>query len=295
MKHMKTLEKNRRSVKLSECEMSFIDTGAVVPTDAPSLFFVHGSGVNAMLWRKVIMALKTSYRCIAIDLPLHGESSASLDQDFSLNGFARTLEEFCEKLELANIDLVANDLGGAISQNFAVNRPDLIRSITFSNCDVHSNLPPDAFKDTVALAQAGILWSRAEPLLGDVNLMRNHSEVAKGYEYPERLSEQLLRSYLEPVLGTEKRTKIFEKILTSVRGEDLMALEPKLKKLDVPVHIVWGTDDVFFSTKWALWLQKTLPDVREYHEIVGAKLFLPDEHSAAFTAYLDGFLKSLDG
>lgn len=293
MKHSKALNAYRRSVKLSQCELSYIDTGPIVSSGTPPLFFVHGSGVNAMLWRNVIMALKGSYRCIAVDLPLHGQSSASLEQDFSLNGFAQVLEEFCEKLDLTEIDLVANDLGGAISQAFAVNRPDLMRSITFSNCDVHSDLPPDAFKDTVALAQAGILWSRAEPLMGDVNLMRNHSEVAKGYEHPENLSEELLRSYLEPVLGTEKRTKIFEKILMSVRGEDLMALEPKLKELDVPVLIVWGTEDVFFSTEWAQWLQKTLPDVRSYHEIKGAKLFLPDEHSATFASHLDEFLKSL--
>lgn len=284
----------RRSVTLSQCEISFLDTDPSASSSAPPLFFVHGSGVNAMLWRNVITEMKDSYRCIAVDLPLHGQSSASLEQDLSLDGFARVLEEFCEKMGLSNIDLVANDLGGAISQTFAVNRPDMMRSLTFSNCDVHSNLPPEAFKDTVALAEAGVLWSRAGPLMSDVNLMRSHSEVAKGYEHPERLSEELLRSYLEPVLGTEQRTKIFEKILMSVRGEDLMKLEPKLKALDVPVLIVWGTDDVFFSIDWAHWLQKTLPDVRAYHEIEGAKLFLPDEHAETFASYLDEFLKSLD-
>ena len=294
MKNMEALEAYRRSVSLIQCEISFIDTNPLASADAPPLFFVHGSGVNAMLWRKVIVALKDSYRCIAIDLPLHGQSSASLHQDFSLDGFAKTLEELCEKLSLEKINLIANDLGGAISQAFAVNRQDLMRSITFSNCDVHSNLPPDAFKDTIALARAGALWSRAEPLIADINLMRNHSEVAKGYEHPEKLSEELLRSYLEPVLGTEKRTKIFENILMSVRGEDLIALEPQLKILDIPILLVWGTEDVFFSVEWARWLEKTLPDVRAYYEIEGAKLFLPDEHSETFTSYLDGFLRSLD-
>ncbi len=294
MENMKIANEYRRSAQLEHGELSYIDTDPGGSSNKAPILFVHGSGVNAMLWRHLTVAMKSSHRCIAVDMPLHGQSSATLDMDFSLNGLAKILEEFCENLKLKKLNLVANDLGGAVSQTFAVNRPDLIQSLTLSNCDVHSNLPPDTFKDTVALAHAGTLWERAKPLTMSVDLMRHHSEVAKGYEHPEKLSEALLRSYLEPVLGTKDRTKIFERTLVSARGEDLMAIEPKLKVLDVPVLIIWGTEDVFFSLVWAQWLRDTLPDVRAYHEIQGAKLFLPDEHSETFVSLLEEFLNTIE-
>jgi pimeloyl-ACP methyl ester carboxylesterase len=52
-------------------------------------------------------------------LPLYGRTPAAGGQDFSLPGFARFLADFCDALQLNDIDLVANDTGGAISQAFA--------------------------------------------------------------------------------------------------------------------------------------------------------------------------------
>jgi pimeloyl-ACP methyl ester carboxylesterase len=145
----------------------------------------------------------------------------------------------------------------------------------------------------VNLASQGVLWSRAEKLLADPNLMRTYSEVAKGYQYPDRLSEELLINYLEPIMGTEEKTKVFERMLLSLKKEDLMALEPALKCLEVPVLLVWGTRDVFFSLEWAHWLQKTLPDIQGLVEIEDGALFFVDERAAEFVPHLDQFWSGL--
>jgi pimeloyl-ACP methyl ester carboxylesterase len=80
------------------------------------VLFVHGVGSSSYLWRHVIEQLDGQRRCVAFDLPLHGRTPAAAGQDFSLPGLARFLADCCEALELADIDLVANDTGGAISQ-----------------------------------------------------------------------------------------------------------------------------------------------------------------------------------
>ena len=50
-------------------EISYLDLGA-----GPTALFVHGIATNAYLWRHVMDALSGQRRCIAIDLPLHGQS-----------------------------------------------------------------------------------------------------------------------------------------------------------------------------------------------------------------------------
>jgi len=283
-----SLEPFRKTISLASGRISYVDTDP--SSNSPPLFFVHGLGTNLLLWRNSIELLRSHQRCIAIDLPLHGQSPGALDQNLTLSGLAIIVEEVCDLLDLSLIDLVGNDLGGAICQTFAVSRPDFVRSLILTNCDVHSNLPPDAFQETVALARQGQLWARAKPLLANVNLMRHHSEISKGYEHPETLSEELLRAYLEPVLGTQERTRVFEKYLRSVCKEDLMALESKLGQFHAPVLLVWGLEDVFFSIKWAYWLQQTFPPKCDLVKIEGAKLFFVDERAEEFAQHVIRFI-----
>ncbi len=289
---LRDFEPYRHFVDLPQGRISYLDTGVVEGpsgTEPPVALFIHGIGANAFLWRNTMWLLREKYRCIAIDIPLHGQSEASPDQDFSLHGLAAVVEEFCRALNLTAVHLVGNDAGGAISQTFAVNHSERLKSFTLTNCDVHSNLPPESFQGTVDLASQGKLWSVAQILLADPDLMRKHSEVAKGYQFPEKLSDELLMSYLDPIMGTEEKAKILERMLVSLKKEDLMALEPALQHLNVPVLLVWGTRDVFFSMEWAHWLQKTLPDVRDLVEIEDGALFFVDERAAELVPHLDLF------
>ena len=45
-------------------------------------------------------------------------------------------------LELTDVDLVAKDTGGAITQLFATGNPERLHTPTPTNCEAHDNLPP---------------------------------------------------------------------------------------------------------------------------------------------------------
>jgi pimeloyl-ACP methyl ester carboxylesterase len=120
----------------------------------PPALFVHGVFLNGYLWRHVIDRVADLRRCIAIDLMSHGATKASLDQDISFTAQAEMLEAFCQSLRLDQVDLVANDSGGAVAQIFAARHPERIRSLTLTNCDVHDNYPPPAI-------ESGSIWSRS--------------------------------------------------------------------------------------------------------------------------------------
>src|SRR5271169_5360273 len=149
---LEQLDKHRSQVHTRSGPASCIDTGG----PGRAALFVHGPGTSSYLWRNVIGQLGGQRRCVAVDLPLHGQTPAAADQDFTLPGFARFLAEFCEGLELNDIDLVANDTGGAISQVFATGHPELLHTLTLTNCETHKNLPPKVLLPAVVLAHMGL-------------------------------------------------------------------------------------------------------------------------------------------
>ena len=278
---MERLDKHRSQVRTQSGPASYIDTGG---PGRPALF-VHGVGTSTYLWRHVIDQLDGRRRCVAVDLPLHGQTPAAAGQDFSLPGLARFVADFCDALELTGIDLVANDTGGAISQVFAVGSPERLHTLTLTNCEAHDNVPPKALLPTVLLARMG-LFARIAPRLVR-SIPRAHERFAgTGYQDVGNLPAEIALAWLDQAFGTAESARQFQRLLTSLRARDLLAIEPALSRLQVPTLIVWGTADKFFRRKWAYWLRDTIPGASEVVEIDGGRLFFPDERATEFTAVL---------
>jgi pimeloyl-ACP methyl ester carboxylesterase len=268
------LEAHRHTITTPQGPVSCIDVGS-----GPVALFVHGLGTNALLWRHVIRAFADDRRCVAIDLPLHGRTPAAAGQDFSLSALAEVVEGVCETAGLRSVDLVAHDTGGAVAQVFAARHSRRLRSLCLTNCETHDNVPPEAFKPTADLAASGALTAGAEALLADPEAARA-LVFGSGYEDVTHLDLELLRSFLDPVLGTPERARQFERFILSLRPDDLLAAEPQLARLTVPTLIVWATQDVFFELSWAYWLTSLIPGAGEVIEIDGGRLFFPEERPA---------------
>ena len=282
-----------KTVQTRAGEIGYFDSAGDGMAKDRAVLFVHGIGTNGYLWRHVIGLLQADHRCVAVDLPLHGRTPAADDQDFSFQGFASVLEAFCQAAGLTRIDLVGNDTGGGISQVFAARRPDLLRSMVLTNCEAHDNFPPPAFTESVARAARGEIAPYAIHVFENLDQVRKGGELGRAYENPERLSDETIRCYLGPVFANLATARQYERVLTSLKAEDLLAVEPELKRLPVPVLIVWGNADVFFEVRWAYWLRDTLPGAREVVEIAGGKLFFPEERPAEFAESLRAHLASL--
>src|SRR2546421_7858559 len=89
----------RQSVTVDGAEISYVDAG-----DGPVALFIHGVFLNSWLWRHVIEALAGERRCIAIDLPAHGETMVPDDQDFSLPALADLIDRVCDAVGLGPVD-----------------------------------------------------------------------------------------------------------------------------------------------------------------------------------------------
>ncbi len=278
---LERLDSHRSQVHTRSGSASYIDTGS----PGRAALFVHGVGTSSYLWRHVIAQLDGQRRCIAVDLPLHGHTPAAAGQDFSLPALARFVADFCDALELTDVDLVANDTGGAIAQVFAAGNPERLHTLTLTNCEAHTNLPPKALLPAVLFARMGLFARLGRWLARDIPRARKRV-YGGGYQDVANLPEDVVRAWVEPLFATAESARQYQRLFTSLHPRDLLAVEPALARLHVPTLIVWGTGDNVFRRKWAYWLRDTIPGATGVVEIDGARLFFPDERAAELTAAL---------
>ena len=252
----------------------------------PVALFVHGVLLNKHLWRHQLALLSDIRRCIAVDLLAHGETEIAGDQDVSVTANARMLEQFLDALNVEQADLVGNDSGGGIAQIFSALYPQRVRSLTLTDCDVHDNWPPAAFKPFLAMAAGGGLRGTLEAMLSNKDIYRSPQALGPAYEHPEEVTDESIETYLRPLVGTEQRTHDLQRFLAAFDNAHTRAVEARLKTLTVPTLIVWGTDDVYFDVEWSRWLAETIPGTRRRLEFEGARIFFPEERWADFNKAL---------
>lgn len=253
---------------------------------APVALFVHGVLLNGHLWRHQLAKLSDLRRCIAVDLLAHGDTAIAPDQAVSVTANAAMLAQFLDALGIDQVDLIGNDSGGGIAQIFAALHPQRVRSLTLTNCDTHDNWPPEAFKPFLAMAADGGLHDALSGMLADKAVYRSPQALGPAYEHPERLSDASIEVYLRPFLRSPQRTRDLQRFLGEFDPSHTLAIEPQLKTLQAPTLIAWGTDDVFFDTRWSHWLAETIPGTRQRVELEGARIFFPEERWAQFNDLL---------
>jgi len=262
-----------QSIETPHGRFAYLDVG-----EGPATVFVHGLFMSGYMWSKVVDALKGERRCIAYNLPVHGGSDVAADQPLDLASQAEMLGGFCDALGLTQFDLVANDTGGAIAQAFAVRAPERVRSLALTNCEARDWMPSkNELGQLVAqLAEAGQLAPLVKGFYDDIPMARQ-SAFADPYQWPDRISDEELRAIMEPHQATLEAAKEVERFAAALVPQDLAALEPELRRLEVPTIAVWGTSDDIFPIELAHWLRDTIPGFRELVEVEGGRLFWPFE------------------
>jgi pimeloyl-ACP methyl ester carboxylesterase len=270
-----------RTVETPSGRISYTEQGS-----GPVALFVHGVLLNGYLWRHQLEDLSNIRRSIAVDLLAHGDTEIAPDQDVSVTANSKMLKEFLDALHIDQVDLVGNDSGGGIAQIFAALYPERVRSLTLTDCDTHDNWPPEAFKPFLAMAAAGGLRGTLETMLSDKGVYRSSEALGPAYQHPEQLSDDSIERYLRPLVKTEQRTRDLQRFLAAFDNKHTLAIEAKLKTLQAPTLIVWGTDDVYFDVKWSHWLAENIPGTRRRVELQGARIFFPEERWQEFNKEL---------
>ena len=121
------------------CQLHYEDFGHGMP-----VVLVHGLGSSTRDWEYQIPALAAHYRVVALDVRGHGRSDKPRER-YSIATFADDVAALIEHLGLIDVHLVGISMGGMIGFQLAVDRPELLRSLTIVNSgpEVKAHSPGD--------------------------------------------------------------------------------------------------------------------------------------------------------
>ncbi|MFC0040758.1 alpha/beta fold hydrolase [Actinomadura rayongensis] len=230
------------------------------PDDGPAVLFLHGWPDLWFTFEPQMNALvEQGYRVLAPDQRGYGLSSKPATvADYAMPKLTRDIVLLIERQKLGPIHLVGHDWGGAVAWALAIERPDLVRSLTVVNCP-----HPQVFAEALLRRPSQMLRSwymlafqipgLAEAVLG----ARDGAVLASMLRRGARLSDADLKRHRavwrHP--GTVQRPLLwyramFRTVLPSIRAARSRSDRPEMT-VRVPTQIIWGRRDGAFDRNLA--------------------------------------------
>jgi pimeloyl-ACP methyl ester carboxylesterase len=269
----------QRPLELLGRRVNVRDTGG---SGAP-LLFLHGWSSNWQIFLLNIAAFMRTHRCLAIDLPGFGASEMPAEP-ISMRGYAKTVDAMCDALGVECVSVVGNSMGGFIGAELAlsfdtrVDRLVLVSAAGLSTEQV-------ARGPSIALARlitAGVPYTRRfeAPVVHRPRLRRAAMQWV--IRYPEKLSVPLAQ---ELVLSFGKPG-----FVPALKALLEYSYRDRLARIEIPVLIVWGRNDLLVPVGDAVRYQRLIGDNArvEIFEDTGHAPML--ERPSRFNALLRAFL-----
>jgi haloalkane dehalogenase len=217
----------------------YIDEGS-----GPPLLLLHGNPTWSFLYRDIVRGLSDRFRCIAVDHPGFGLSTAPGGYGFTPAEHAGVLEQLVVELDLRDVTMMVQDWGGPIGFSVATRHPDRFRGFVIGNTWAwpKSDLATQAFSRFLG----GPIGKR---LILNRNLFVEKAlpgGVSRG-----KLAPAVMDAYRGPFPTPPSRvpTWVFPREILGSRPF-LAEVERGLPKLrDRPALIVWPTKDVAFKER----------------------------------------------
>lgn len=265
---------NRRYVNTPFGRIAFVERG-----HGPTALFLHGFPLNGFQWRGALERLSDVRRCVAPDFLAMGYTEVAAGQSVAPDAQVAMIASFLDALQIGEIDLIANDSGGAVAQLFLVRYPGRVRTLLLTNCDVETDSPPPALLPVIELAHAGTFPDKwLAPWAADKELARSPQGLGGlTYTYPTNPSDEAVDYYLGPLVSSPERKALVNAYAIGLERNPLAGIEAELKRSTVPTRVVWGTGDPIFSSASPDYLDRVLGNSRGVRRVEGAKLFFPEE------------------
>lgn len=256
----------------------YIDEGS-----GPPILFLHGNPTWCFLYRGIVIRLRETFRCVAIDYPGFGLSEHPDRYGYTPAEHAGVVGELVRHLDLVGFTIMGQDWGGPIGMRVAVDHVRRLRALVMGNTWYW---PLDAWhmKAFAAVMSSGLLQQQI--------LKRNlfvERIMPAGVQH--RLPQEVLDQY-RGVLPTP-----VSRVAVAELPRQLTLASPWLADLDddvrrtlpnVPLQLTWGIHDMAFSPRFMDRFRVDFNDVRVTR--LEAKHYIqedcPAEISQAITAFL---------
>jgi pimeloyl-ACP methyl ester carboxylesterase len=265
---------HRREVTTPQGRIACIDRGR-----GNAALFLHGFPLNSFQWRGAIERLAPYRRCIAPDFLGLGYTEVTRGGSVTPDTQVEMLVALLDALSVPQVDVIANDSGGAVAQLFVVRHPHRVRTLLLTNCDTEIDSPPPALLPVIKLAHEGRFVDEwLAPWRANKTLARSKDGIGgMCYADPAHPSDEAIDYYFTPLTSSRAQKQLVHAYATALDPNPLAGIEPALRRCDVPTRILWGTSDTIFSLAAPDYLDRTLGASRGVRRLEGSKLFWPEE------------------
>ncbi len=245
----------------------YIDEGP--HTDSPPVVLLHGMLGDLSNWTNTIGALaKNGYRVIAPVLPVYDlpmkQTSVSGLVDFTCN--------FLSEIQITQVALVGNSLGGHVALLFALQYPDRVSAMILSGAS--------------GIYEVGM--GTSTPRRQDRSFIRERAAVT--FYDPSHATDELVEEMYE-IVNDRSRVVRLIKMARATKEEKVV---DQLATVTTPTLLVWGRDDVITPPDVAKTFAERMPNARlRFIEQCGHAPMI--EHPLLFNRLMLDFLREVTG
>jgi haloalkane dehalogenase len=243
---------DHRFLDLEGARIHYVDEGA-----GETILLLHGNPAWSFLYRKIIAGLKDEFRCVALDYPGYGMSSAPSGYRFTPREHSAVLERFVDRLELTELTLMAQDWGGPVGLGLAGRRPELVRRLIIGNTfawPLNGELRVRIFSALMG-GPIGRTLNRRFMLVPRVFFARGLAQ-----DHPREVLDLYLAPWRDPAQRAPAAIGPKQLIAAAHYLKEVEANLPKIA--DRPALIVWGTKDFAFRERERKRFEATFPNHR---------------------------------
>lgn len=207
------------------------------------ILFLHGNPDSADLWKGVIRRLRSSFRCLAPDLPGFGRSTAPADFDYALQNMADFVNGLITALGIREpLNLATHDLGTSFGLAWAVKHPEKVKRIAVSNAMFFSDYRWHFW---------GRVWRT--PIMGELSMILMNRLIFN-FEL-RRSSRQLTAEHIQRTyaLMSGPMKKMIVRLYRASTPRLFAGWEDELLALTarVPTCVLWGDGDPYIPSRYA--------------------------------------------
>lgn len=246
------------TIKVDDFEIRFHRSGR-----GPYLILMHGIGADLQCWRFLVPLLQKMFTVVALDLPGFGQSSKIPDVSYGLDDQAKRICRFFDRLGIKEAFIVGNSMGGNLALWLAIAHRHRVKGVAV--IAPPSRVLPASLKKLSWVARPAS-YLVARPTVHWIHRLT----VSKRELVTRERVEETFKVYG----GNPDAVASFLMATETLSDVRLMK---RLREVDQPVLILWGSRDRLVSRRMIRKLERALPHYKSVSHIGGGHHLQEDE------------------
>jgi pimeloyl-ACP methyl ester carboxylesterase len=216
---------------------AFVKTGS-----GPAVLLLHGMACDHTTWSPVIERLARDHTVIAPDLLGHGRSDKPR-ADYSVGGYANGMRDLLTVLGIDKVTVVGHSLGGGVAMQFAYQFPERTERMVL--------VAPGGIGPEVTMLIRAVTLPGFHTAVGLVTLPGIRQLATGTLRTIARVDHPVLRDLDEIAAMVEnlrdprarRALRHLVRACVDVRGQIITMVDRAYLTQELPLCVIWGTDD----------------------------------------------------